>query len=66
MELKAKEARIVILGLKKLLEDIQSQLRDLSEEEDEYAFLSNDAALVDIMISGFEEEYRIKYGEKDT
>lgn len=66
MELAAKETRIVILGLKKLLEDIQSQLRNLSEEDDEYAFLSNDAALVDIMISGFEEEYRTKYSEQDT
>ncbi len=62
MELQAKETRMVILGLKKLLADTQSTLDHLSNEEEEYVFLANDLVLLDSMVAGFEEEYRQKYG----
>lgn len=62
MELEAKEMRMVILGLKRLLEDTKNQIKEVSDEDDEYAFLTNDAMLLDTMISSFEEEYKLKYG----
>jgi hypothetical protein len=62
MELEAKEHRMVILGLKKLLEDTTSKMSELSEEDDDYVYLSNDAMLIDSMIQGFESEYQEKYG----
>lgn len=64
MELEAKEQRLVILGLKKLLQETCDKMKFLSDEEDEYVFLSNDAMLIDTMIKGFEEEYQLKFGEK--
>jgi hypothetical protein len=66
MELEAKETRMVILGLRKLLEDTRLRMLNLSEDDDEYAFLSNDATLIDSMIAGFEEEYKNKYGENGS
>ena len=62
MELEAKEMRMVILGLKRLLEDTKNQIAEVSDEDDEYTFLTNDAMLLDTMISSFEEEYKSKYG----
>jgi hypothetical protein len=62
MELEAKEMRLVILGLKRLLEDTKNQIKEVSDEDDEYTFLTNDAMLLDTMISSFEEEYKSKYG----
>jgi len=64
MELEAKEMRMVILGLRKLLEDTQAKIKNLSENDDEYVFLSNDAMLIDTMIAGFKEEHQQKYAEK--
>lgn len=64
MELEAKETRMVILGLKKLLNEMKSRLEGLSDEDDEYVFLVNDAALVEIMISRFEDEYQTRYGKR--
>ena len=64
MELEAKETRMVILGLKKLLNEMQFRLQGLSDEDDEYVFLANDAALVAIMISRFEDEYQTRYGKR--
>jgi hypothetical protein len=61
MELQAKETRMIILGLKKLLADTQAQFHALSDDDDDYAFLANDATLIDSMIAGFEEEYRQKF-----
>ena len=63
MELEAKEMRMVILGLKRLLEDTKNQIAHVSDEDDEYTYLTNDAMLLDTMISSFEEEYRSKYGQ---
>jgi hypothetical protein len=62
MELEAKEMRLVILGLKRLLEDTKNKIKEVSDEDDEYTFLTNDAMLLDTMISSFEEEYKSKYG----
>jgi hypothetical protein len=61
MNLEAKEHRLVILGLKKLLEDTVEKMNDLSDEDDERVHLSNDAMLIDTMIEGFEEEYRLRF-----
>ncbi|MCE2030133.1 hypothetical protein [Sessilibacter corallicola] len=61
MELQAKEHRLVILGLKKLLEDTTDKLNALSEESDEHMHLSNDAMLIDTMIESFQEEYSQKF-----
>ncbi|WP_215395983.1 hypothetical protein [Rheinheimera oceanensis] len=62
MELQAKEQRLVILGLKKLLQETIERMELISDEEDEYVHLSNDAMLIDTMIKGFEEEYQLKFG----
>ena len=43
MNLEAKEHRLVILGLKKLLEDTVEKMNALSDEDDERVHLSNDA-----------------------
>lgn len=61
MELEAKEHRIVILALKSLLQETLGKMKQLSDGDDEYLFLSNDAMLIDAMIQGYEEEYRQKY-----
>jgi hypothetical protein len=61
MELEAKEHRLVILGLKRLLQDTVEKMESHSDEDDEYSFLSNDAMLLESMIRGFEEEYRTKF-----
>lgn len=61
MNLEAKEHRLVILGLKKLLEDTVEKMNALSDEDDERIHLSNDAMLIDTMIEGFEEEYRLRF-----
>lgn len=63
MNLEAKEHRLVILGLKKLLEDTVEKMNALSDEDedDERVHLSNDAMLIDTMIEGFEEEYRLRF-----
>ena len=45
MELEAKEMRMVILGLKRLLEDTKNQIAHVSDEDDEYTYLTNDAML---------------------
>ena len=66
MELEAKETRMVILGLKKLLNEVQSRPQGLSDEDDEYVFLANDAALLEVMISRFEDEYQIRYGKRGS
>jgi hypothetical protein len=57
MQLQAKEHRLVILGLKKLLENTTNKLNGLSDESDEYMHLSNDAMLIDTMIESLQEEY---------
>lgn len=61
MKLEAKEHRIVILGLKRLLEETVEKMSYLSKEDDERVSLSNDAMLIDLMIKRFEEEYRVKF-----
>ena len=61
MELEAKEHRLVILGLKKLLKETIEKMNAFSDEDDERIFLSNDAMLIDTMIKGFEEEYKLKF-----
>lgn len=61
MNLEAKEQRLVILGLKKLLKDTVEKMNALSDEDDEWVNLSNDAMLIDTMINGFEEEYRLRF-----
>lgn len=61
MNLEAKEHRLVILGLKKLLEDTVEKMNVLSDEDDERVYLSNDAMLIDTMIEGFEEEYKLRF-----
>ena len=61
MKLEVKEYRIVILGLKKILEETVEKINLLSEEDDERVSLSNDAMLIDLMIKGFEEEYSEKF-----
>ncbi len=61
MELEAKEHRLVILGLKRLLQDTIEKMESRSDEDDEYVFLSNDAMLIESMIKSFEEEYRAKF-----
>ena len=66
MDLAAKETRMVILGLKKLLEDTTEKMQNFSEEDDEYIFLANDAMLLDTMIHGFEEEYQQQFGGKES
>jgi hypothetical protein len=66
MELEAKEMRMVILGLSRLLEDAKNQLKDLSDEDDDYVFLANDAMLLDTMIASFNEEYKSKYGNEGS
>ena len=65
MELQAKEQRLVILGLKKLLQETVEKMELISDEEDEYVYLSNDAMLIDTMIKGFEAEYQQKF-ERST
>lgn len=61
MNLEAKELRLIILGLKKLLEDTVAKMNALSDEDDEWVHLSNDVMLIDTMINGFEEEYRLRF-----
>ncbi|BFM09575.1 hypothetical protein [Halioxenophilus aromaticivorans] len=61
MELEAKEHRLVIRGLKKLLEETVDKMNEMHEDDGERVFLSNDAMLIDTMIIGFEEEYKTKY-----
>ena len=61
MELEAKEHRLVILGLKRLLQDTVEKMESNSDEDEEYSFLSNDAMLLESMIRVFEEEYRTKF-----
>ena len=61
MELEAKESRMVILGLKSLLRETESKLKSTPEDSDEYSMLVNDAMLVEAMISGFEEDYQLKW-----
>ena len=65
MELEAKELRMVVLGLKKLLQETTQRMEELSDEEDEYVYLSNDAMLIDTMIQGFQEEYANKFEKKN-
>ena len=62
MDLEAKEMRMVILGLRRLLDDTKNQVATMSDEDDDYTFLTNDAMLLETMISGFEAEYKSKYG----
>ena len=62
MELEAKETRFVILGLKKLIDDIKNQLEQISDEDDDYSYLVNDAVLIDAMIKAYEDEYQDKFG----
>jgi hypothetical protein len=61
MDLQVKEMRMVILGLRKLLESTQAELEKLPEGDDEYIFLSNDYVLMDSLIAAFEDEYQIKF-----
>lgn len=61
MELEVKEMRLVILGLKKLLQGTLQKMEETSEDDDEHIFLSNDAMLIDTMIKSFEQEYKEKY-----
>ena len=61
MKLEAKEFRMVMLGLKSLLKETESKLLSTPEESDEYSDLVNDAALIDSMILGFEEDYKEKW-----
>lgn len=62
MELDVKETRMVILGLRLLLKQTMDQMAGLDEEDDERVFLSNDAALLTLMIEGYEVEYEAKFG----
>jgi len=64
VELEAKEARMVILGLRLLLKQTIDEMATLDEEDDEHVFLSNDAVLIDSMIGGLEAEYETKFGHK--
>lgn len=66
MDFQAKELRLVILGLKKLLAESQRRLAGLGSESDEFAFEANDAALIELMIGRLEEEYRRKHAAKNS
>jgi hypothetical protein len=61
MELEAKEHRFVILALKKLLEETIKEMNLVSEDDEEHIHVSNDAMLINTMITGFEEENQNKY-----
>lgn len=61
MDLQVKEMRMVILGLRKLLESTRAELEKLPGDDDEYTFLSNDYVLIDALIGTFEEEYKRKF-----
>ncbi len=61
LALEAKEHRLVIRGLKKLLEETVDKMNELHEDDDERVFLTNDATLIDTMIIGFEQDYKDKY-----
>jgi hypothetical protein len=66
MEFPAKELRLVILGLKKLLAASQQKLAGLGSDSDEFAFEANDAALIELMINRLEEEYHRKHAVKNS
>ena len=61
MNLQAKEMRMVILGLKSLLNETENKLNSMPDESDDYSSMVNDAALLESMILGFTEEYDSKF-----
>ncbi len=61
MDFQAKELRLVILGLKKLLDESKVKLKSHDSDSDEFIYEANDAALLELMISSLEEEYLRKY-----
>jgi hypothetical protein len=64
VDLDAKETRMVILSLKLMLKQTLEQLESLDSEDDEHTFLSNDAGMIDAIITAYEESYRERFGPK--
>lgn len=64
VDLDAKETRMVILSLQLMLKQTLEQLKTLDSEDDEYTFLSNDAAMIDSIIGAFQVDYRERFGPK--
>lgn len=56
MELGTKEKQVVLVALRRYLQELEDQLNSEDVGEEESADLANDAALVDLLVSRFEEE----------
>ena len=56
MELSAKEKIITLAALNEYMRSLESKLQSGELDEDAYADIANDATLLEILISRFEEE----------
>jgi hypothetical protein len=56
MELGEKEKQVVLVALRRYLQELKNQINSEETDEDERTDLVNDATLVDILISRFAEE----------
>lgn len=58
MDLSAKEKIITLAALNEYMNTIERKLKSGKLDEDTYADVANDATLLEILISRFEEEVR--------
>ncbi|WP_333677203.1 hypothetical protein [Dyella sp.] len=56
MDLGIKEKQVILVALRRFLKELEDQLNSEDIDEEESADLANDAALVDLLVSRFEEE----------
>jgi hypothetical protein len=56
MNLGVKEKQVILVALRRFLRELEDRLNSEDIEEEESADLANDAALVDLLVSRFEEE----------
>jgi hypothetical protein len=56
MDFGVKEKQIILVALRRFLRELEDQLNSEDINEEESADLANDASLVDLLVSRFEEE----------
>jgi hypothetical protein len=56
MELGIKEKQVILVALRRYLKELEDQLNSAELEEEDAADIANDATLVDLLVSRFEQE----------
>jgi hypothetical protein len=56
MDLGVKEKQVILVALRRYLSELEGQLNSETAEEEDAAAIANDATLVELLVSRFEED----------